>query len=112
MDPSVLLRTGTLVLLHVIEGQRVQLDLDYLTVGPKFMGVKLIPPGIHFVSVEATERAPGDEGSVSKMFLSFQAGDVIVLKWSPSDSTLIRADPEEEERFSLGALGLLYHTIV
>lgn len=40
---------GTLVFLDVPEGTEFGIDYNSWTVGSRFRGVKMIPPGIHFV---------------------------------------------------------------
>ena len=40
---------AALVLLHVPEGTEFGIDYNSWRVGPKFMGIKMIPPGFHFV---------------------------------------------------------------
>ena len=40
---------ATLVLLDVPEKTEFGMDYNSWTVGPKFKGVKMIPPGFHFV---------------------------------------------------------------
>jgi A1 cistron-splicing factor AAR2 len=47
---KVLFREGaTFVLLDMPEGSEFGIDYNSWTTGPKFKGVKMIPPGIHFV---------------------------------------------------------------
>ncbi len=53
MDPELakkLFHEGaTLVILDVPQGTEFGIDYNSWTVGPKFKGVKMIPPGFHFV---------------------------------------------------------------
>ena len=46
---SLFYRGATLVLLNVPERTEFGIDYNSWTVGPKFKGVKMIPPGLHFV---------------------------------------------------------------
>ena len=53
MDPDLakelFLHGATLLILDVPEGTEFGIDYNSWTVGPKFKGVKMIPPGFHFV---------------------------------------------------------------
>ena len=53
MDPNVSQRLfadgGTLILLDVPEGTEVGIDYNSWNTGPRFKGIKMIPPGFHFV---------------------------------------------------------------
>ena len=53
MDPELACRLfeegAFLVLLDVPEGTEFGIDYNCWNVGPKFKGVKMIPPGFHFV---------------------------------------------------------------
>ena len=40
---------GTLLFLDMPEGSEFGIDYNSWTVGPKFRGVKMIPPGIHYI---------------------------------------------------------------
>ena len=42
-------RNGTILLLDVPQGTEFGIDYASWTVGPKFKGVKLIPPGVHYL---------------------------------------------------------------
>lgn len=46
---SLFYQGATLVLLNVPERTEFGIDYNSWTVGPKFKGVKMIPPGFHFV---------------------------------------------------------------
>ncbi len=40
---------ATLIVLDMPQGAEFGIDYNSWTVGPKFKGVKMIPPGFHFV---------------------------------------------------------------
>jgi len=44
------LSKGVLLFLNVPEGTVFGIDFERWNVGEKFKGIKLIPPGIHFIS--------------------------------------------------------------
>jgi hypothetical protein len=48
-SPETFAQCGTLLCLDVPEGVQFGLDGHLWTVGPRFKGIKLIPPGSHFI---------------------------------------------------------------
>lgn len=46
---ALLTQGATLILLDVPSGTDIGIDIKSWTVGPNFKGIKMIPPGIHFV---------------------------------------------------------------
>ncbi|XP_061188953.1 protein AAR2 homolog [Saccostrea echinata] len=72
---------ATLVCLDVPEGTEFGIDYSSWTVGEKFKGVKMIPPGIHFVYCSARDRQTGEVCPRSGSFINFQQKGVIVRKW-------------------------------
>lgn len=40
---------AALILLNVPPGTEIGIDLHSWNVGPRFKGIKLIPPGLHFI---------------------------------------------------------------
>lgn len=40
---------ATLIFIDVPEGTEFGIDSNAWSVGPKFKGVKMIPPGVHFI---------------------------------------------------------------
>ncbi|CAJ0585561.1 unnamed protein product, partial [Mesorhabditis spiculigera] len=77
------------------EGNEFGIDYKTFKVGPKFMGVKMIPPGIHFVycSVKGAPRIG--------FFHNFVAREIMVKKWDKSKETFVEeaASEDEVERF-------------
>ena len=53
MDPQLaerLFHEGAFyIILDVPEGTEIGMDYNYWNVGPKFKGIKMIPPGLHFI---------------------------------------------------------------
>ncbi len=68
MDPETaleLVQTNAFLLcLDVPQGTEFGLDMHMWTVGPKFKGIKMIPPGIHFMFYR-------QEGPMSQSFFFF-----------------------------------------
>lgn len=83
------------------EGILFGIDYSAWTVGPRFMGVKLVPPGLHYVYCSGS----GEDIGVGRtgFFLFMKARDVAVFRWDPASEELVRPEnPEEEERYADG----------
>eukprot|EP00747_Dinoflagellata_sp_TGD_P193782 gnl/TRDRNA2_/TRDRNA2_60424_c0_seq1.p1 gnl/TRDRNA2_/TRDRNA2_60424_c0~~gnl/TRDRNA2_/TRDRNA2_60424_c0_seq1.p1 ORF type:complete len:423 (+),score=84.04 gnl/TRDRNA2_/TRDRNA2_60424_c0_seq1:55-1269(+) len=84
----------------------VLFGIDYAAwqVGPKFAGVKLVPPGVHYVYTSAS---PDDVGvGRTGFFLCLRPRDVAVFRWDPDGEELRRLDDREEEaRYADGVRG-------
>ncbi|XP_005109157.1 protein AAR2 homolog [Aplysia californica] len=69
------------LLLNFPEGSEFGIDNYSWTVGPNFRGIKMIPPGIHFIfysSVNSDHQA----GPRSGFFYNFASKEIVVKKWS------------------------------
>jgi hypothetical protein len=76
--------------------------MQVFMVGPRFQGVKMIPPGMHFLSWQPAPQsgvAPVPVGS----FLSCGAQQVVVRRWDPQQETLVALPDPEEVRSTRGA---------
>lgn len=83
------------------EGMLFGIDYSAWSVGPQFMGVKLIPPGLHYVYCSAS--AAEDIGICrSGFFLHMKPKDVAVFRWDPENEELIRPENEESVRYADG----------
>ncbi|XP_056589149.1 protein AAR2 homolog [Triplophysa dalaica] len=92
---------ATLVLLGVPEGIELGLDYKTWTLGPRFRGVKMIPPGLHFLHYCSanTESARVEIGPKRGLFLSLKPREVIIAHWNKSDDDLdFSQNAEEVER--------------
>ncbi|XP_037336682.2 protein AAR2 homolog [Pungitius pungitius] len=94
MDPDVARRLfeegATLVLLGVPQGTELGIDCKSWQVGPRFKGVKMIPPGLHFLhycSVNSTS-CGGEVGPKTGLFLSLKPRDVLLANWDPKEEDL------------------------
>lgn len=88
---------AALLLLGVPPGTLLGLDQQVFVVGPRFQGVKMIPPGVHFLSYQAT----GAEGRVApavSTFLLLPPRGVVVRRWDPALEGLAQLPDEDEVR--------------
>jgi len=88
MDPEVaarlLVEGATFVLLDMPPGTEFGIDMNSWNTGERFKGVKMIPPGIHFVyysSVNLKDRAVAPR---TGFFVNFSRGELVARKWDPS----------------------------
>lgn len=104
MDPALARelfeRGGFLILLDLPEGSEFGIDYNSWTVGPNFKGVKMIPPGIHFIYYSSVSK----EGSAAPrigFFHEFKEGDVLVKRWDKKteDIQLDEIPDEEQKRY-------------
>ncbi|KAL8161138.1 hypothetical protein V2J09_012627 [Rumex salicifolius] len=103
MDPEKALefvRNGsTLLLLDVPQYTLLGVDTQVFSVGPMFMGIKMIPPGVHFVYYCSSSRDREFSPAVGFYFESAPS-EVVVRKWNTQEERLVRVSDEEGERFS------------
>ncbi|KAK5604901.1 hypothetical protein CRENBAI_007378 [Crenichthys baileyi] len=104
MDPDVALRLfeegATLVLLGVPRGTELGIDLKSWQVGPRFRGVKMIPPGLHFLHF-CSANSPscgGEIGPKSGLFLTLKPREILLAHWDPKEEDLdFSASKNDEE---------------
>nr|ACO15250.1 C20orf4 homolog [Caligus clemensi] len=69
------------------------IDLNSWRTGHKFMGVKMIPPGLHFIYYSAVSKE-NQMAPRSGFFHKFSRGEVLVRQWNPLTEALESAlDP-------------------
>lgn len=87
----------TVVCLGVPVGTEIGVDLSINTVGQKFLGVKMLPPGLHFV-YSRVSGGMGDSGPRSGFFFRCSSGQVVVRRWDAREEALCAVGEEEEQR--------------
>lgn len=100
MDPEVANRLhkegATLIVLDVPEGTEFGIDYFSWNVGPRFKGVKMVPPGLHFIYYSAVAGG-GESAARTGLFLFTKCQDIFVMKWDPSSEDVIQVVCNEEE---------------
>lgn len=71
---------GRLVLLHVPPGTEFGIDMKIFTTGENFRGIKMIPPGIHFIHYSALNKY-GDILPKVGFFYNFKKSEFVMRKW-------------------------------
>ena len=94
---------GTLLLLNSPKKMQFGIDLSQWVIGEKFMGIKLIPIGIHYVSFSLSEE---NNAFKQGFFIEIEQGKNktknIVREWSQKYQTFIRLKEEATKNYSIG----------
>ncbi|KAK2170133.1 hypothetical protein LSH36_4g11051 [Paralvinella palmiformis] len=103
MDPQLakrLFEKGAIfILLDVPVGTEFGIDYNSWEVGPNFKGVKMIPPGIHFVYYSSVSNTH-DVAPRTGFFYNFQPSEMIIRKWDKYNEDMLgdSVSAEEQER--------------
>ncbi|KAG5528089.1 hypothetical protein RHGRI_028879 [Rhododendron griersonianum] len=104
MDPETALglvkHGATLLLLDVPQYTLVGIDTQMFSVGPAFKGIKMIPPGPHFVYYSSSNREGSEFSPVIGFFVDLSPSEVVVRKWDQQEERLVKLSEDEEERYS------------
>lgn len=94
------MKTGVLLLLNSPKLMKFGIDLSEWTVGSKFMGIKLIPIGTHYISFSLSdEKYEAKQG----LFITISSDNLITVRsWSNEYQTFIPLKEEEEKNFKIG----------
>ncbi|KAK2430793.1 AAR2 protein family [Trifolium repens] len=96
-----LVKTGaTLLFLDVPQYTLVAIDTQMFSVGPAFKGIKMIPPGTHFVYYSSSTRDGKEFSPIIGFFIDVGPSEVIVRKWDQQEERLVKVSEEEEGRYS------------
>lgn len=68
------------ILLDVPEGTEFGIDMKVWNTAEKFKGIKMIPPGLHFIHYSPVDVC-GESGSRSGFFYNFRKREFLVKKW-------------------------------
>ncbi|KAH7556945.1 hypothetical protein JRO89_XS11G0015500 [Xanthoceras sorbifolium] len=89
----------TLLLLDVPQYTLVGIDTQMFSVGPAFKGIKMIPPGVHFVFYSSSSRDGKEFSPIIGFFIDAGPSEVIVRKWDQQEERLVKVSEEEEVRY-------------
>ncbi|XP_023654760.1 protein AAR2 homolog [Paramormyrops kingsleyae] len=99
MDPELARRLfeegASLVLLGVPEGTELGIDYKSWQVGPRFRGVKMIPPGLHFLHYSSVWK-DREIGPRMGLFLSLKPRQVLLAHWDAKEEDLKFSDDDDE----------------
>ncbi|XP_078275311.1 protein AAR2 homolog [Rhinoraja longicauda] len=89
---------GTLIILAVPEGTEFGIDYNCWQVGPKFKGVKMIPPGVHFMHCSAVNGRGGQvTGPRTGCFFHIRPREILVKRWDKKEEEILHVEVSEAE---------------
>ncbi|CEM34092.1 unnamed protein product [Vitrella brassicaformis CCMP3155] len=93
----------TILLLDAPKDIDVGIDYHFWKIGPRFMGIKLIPPGAHYIYWSP----PGEEGDTRLgYFLYLKPAQVVVRRWNAEAEVFDVVSEDEETRYGDGVSNL------
>lgn len=107
MDPEVakclFSEGGMLLIFDVPKGTEFGIDYNSWKVGSKFKGVKMIPPGVHFVFYSAVSKE-GQTAPRTGFFCFAEKRNIVVKKWDSGIEDVVQGDESSEniERIRTG----------
>lgn len=66
-------------------GSEIGIDLMVHRVGEKFKGIKLIPPGLHFIYASSIDEEKRQTGPRCGFFHEFKTKELLIIKWSRTE---------------------------
>ncbi|KAG6410144.1 hypothetical protein SASPL_128194 [Salvia splendens] len=91
---------ATLLALDVPPYTLFGIDTQMFSVGPNFKGVKMIPPGTHFIYYSSCNREGSEFSPIIGFFINASSSEVIVRRWDQKEERLVKVLEEEEDRYS------------
>eukprot|EP00039_Didymoeca_costata_P017072 m.313569 g.313569 ORF g.313569 m.313569 type:complete len:341 (+) comp16491_c4_seq1:88-1110(+) len=77
-----------IIVLDMPVGTEFGMDYNSWNVGPKFRGVKMVPPGLHFIYYSSVGRTTNETGPRTGFFVFTEKQEVVVKRWNPSTEDL------------------------
>ncbi|KAH6758617.1 AAR2 protein family, partial [Perilla frutescens var. frutescens] len=104
MEPNTALelvkKGATFLALDVPQYTLFGIDTQMFSAGPNFKGIKMIPPGIHFIYYSSSNREGNEFSPIVGFFIHASSSQVIVRRWDQKEEWLVKVSEEEEERYS------------
>lgn len=88
---------GTFVLKNVPKGSEFGIDMVSFNVGEKFKGLKMIPPGLHFINYSAVSTYDNSVAPKSGFFHFFKPKEMLVKSWDVQEEDVSQEVTSEEE---------------
>ena len=94
---------GTLLLLNSPKKMQFGIDLSQWVIGEKFMGIKLIPIGIHYISFSLSEE---NNAFKQGFFIEIEEGNNksknFIREWNSKYETFVKLSDEMSKNYSIG----------
>lgn len=95
---KVLFKEGGFLLIEGMpKGTEFGIDWKTWTTGENFEGIKMIPPGVHFVYYNSVCKQGGGVSPKTGFFCNFVKQEIVAYKWDLNDEILIPKDLGVEE---------------
>ncbi|XP_057791702.1 uncharacterized protein LOC131008706 isoform X2 [Salvia miltiorrhiza] len=91
---------ATLLALDVPPYTLFGIDTQIFSAGPNFKGIKMIPPGIHYIYYSSSNREGSEFSPIIGFFIDASSSQVIVRRWDQKEERLVKVLEEEEDRYS------------
>ncbi|XP_055939138.1 protein AAR2 homolog [Argiope bruennichi] len=88
---------GVLIVLNLPIGSVFGIDMKIYQVGEKFLGLKMIPPGLHFIHYSAVSK-DGNVAPRKGFFYFFSPQEIVMKKWDNNNEDLNSMAPSGEEK--------------
>lgn len=85
------------MLINVPLGTEIGIDLNSWNVGDKFMGIKMIPPGIHFVYYSPVNLSHKCVAPRTGFFYNFCRGEIVVRRWDKENEEIVDTVSQEDQ---------------
>merc|ERR1712029_128681 len=93
---------ASLVLLDVPIGTEVGIDVNSWNVAHKFKGIKMIPPGIHFVYWSVMSERDRQMSPRTGFFYNFDRSEVLAKRLNPSTEAFDDVSPKDTQNIKAG----------
>jgi A1 cistron-splicing factor AAR2 len=101
---------GSLLLLDVPPSTQFGINQQMFLVGPKFRGLKMLPPGPHFVYYSSKSRYGMDTSPTIGFFLYIRPSQVIVMRWDPQEERIAKLNDSSEVCYTADKYLTLVHS--
>lgn len=92
---------ATFVFLNVPSGTEFGIDMKSWNTGENFRGVKMIPPGLHYIFYSSVDSNSGDIAPRIGFFHNFKKGEFVVKKWNVDEENMSRETVPEKDVWGL-----------
>lgn len=106
---SLLKNGGTLIVENFPVGSEFGIDLSIHYTGDKFMGIKMIPAGVHFIYFSLVDGQQQCVGPRNGFFHFFKPGEILITRWNSNENDIVlNSNTDQSQRlksaFTQGSL--------
>eukprot|EP00466_Bigelowiella_natans_P002597 jgi/Bigna1/91941/estExt_fgenesh1_pg.C_1330001 len=93
---------GTLLCIGVPVGTKFGIDCTGYTVGPKFMGIKMIPPGVHIAHYCPSDNRNQASAPRTSLFFTVKPRQILIYRWNNELECLVDLPDQERRQYETG----------